>query len=329
MAATGTVNPAKVAKVEALVEQLRDAPVVGIVDVQGIPARQFQSMRRRLRDRVHIRVAKNTLLRLALERVAAEREGLDALAAALGGQAALVTTALNPFRLFKELEGTKTNAPAKGGEVSPTDIWIRAGETPFKPGPIVGDLQKAGLPAAIERGKVLIKKDKLVVTAGERIPREVAQVLTRLEIYPLVVGLDLRSAYEAGQVYGPDVLAVDDVKLRADVTEATRRAVAVAIVVAYPTAFTIPLLVRKAHRDGLGLAVHVGFPTGESLKLLLAKAHAQALALAGRAPEALDAGTRRGPSPGGDEAAPEASDEDGKEEVSEEGAAAGPGSRSG
>src|SRR5207245_2425322 len=79
------------------------------------------------------------------------------------GQTAVVTADIDPFRLFKELEATKSRAPARGGEVAPEDLWVRAGETPFKPGPVVGELQKAGIPAAIERGKVVIRQDKLLV----------------------------------------------------------------------------------------------------------------------------------------------------------------------
>src|SRR5207245_1547002 len=86
----------------------------------------------------------------------------------------------------------------RGGEIAPEDLWVRGGETPFKPGPVVGELQKAGIPAAIERGKVVIRQDKLMVKAGARIPRDVAQQLARLEIFPLVVGLDLRGAQEQG-----------------------------------------------------------------------------------------------------------------------------------
>ena len=266
---------------------MRDAAVIGIVSVAGIPARQFQAMRRRLRDKAEIRVAKNTLVRLALERAGAEKKGLTDLAASLAGQTAVVTTKLNPFRLFKELESTKTNAPARGGEVAPAEIWVRAGETPFKPGPIVGELQKAGVPAAIEKGKVLIKKDKLLVKAGDRIPQEVASVLTRLEIYPLIVGLDLRSAYEAGQLYGRDVLAVDDVKVRAQVGDAIRGALNLSVFIEYPTTFTFPFLIAKAVREAYGLAIEAGFPTKETAKFLIAKAQAQALALAARVPQVL------------------------------------------
>jgi large subunit ribosomal protein L10 len=170
---------------------------------------------------------------------------------------------------------------------------VREGDTPFKPGPVVGDLQKAGIPAVIEKGKVVIKKDKLLVKQGDRIPKEVASVLSRLEIYPLIVGLDLRGVYEAGQVYGRAILSVDEDQVRAQVTTAIRHALGLSLATAYPSAFSIRFLLSKAFRDGLSLSVNSGFPTKESAKFLLAKAQAQALALAALAPEALDEATRK------------------------------------
>src|SRR5256712_8691378 len=95
------------------------------------------------------------------------------------GQTAVVAAYINPCRLFKDREATRRRAPARGGEIAPEDLWVRGGETPFKPGPVVGELQKAGIPAAIERGKVVIRQDKLMVKAGARIPRDVAQQLAR------------------------------------------------------------------------------------------------------------------------------------------------------
>ena len=172
--------------------------------------------------------------------------------------------------------------------VAPEDLWVRAGETPFKPGPIVGELQKAGIPAAIERGKVTIRQDKLLVKAGQRIPRDVAQQLARLEIYPLVVGLDLRGAYEAGTVFRRDALAIDDLVVRSQIAQAGREALALALAAAYPTKQTIGPLLAKAHAQALNLAVESEFPTKETIKLLLVKAQSQALALASRVPGASD-----------------------------------------
>ncbi len=48
------------------------------------------------------------------------------------------------------LEKTKTKMAARPGETAPEDIVVSKGPTGFRPGPIVGELQQAGIPAAIE-----------------------------------------------------------------------------------------------------------------------------------------------------------------------------------
>jgi large subunit ribosomal protein L10 len=282
------VAPYKQAIVKDLVARFEKSKVVGLANIHGIPAPQFQGIRKNLAGRASITVAKNNLIKLALKEAAAKRKGLEALAADLDGQTAVITADVNPFKLFKELEKTKTPSPARGGERAPEDIWVREGETPFKPGPIVGELQKAGLPAAIERGKVIIKKDKLVVKAGDKIPRDVAQVLARLEIFPLIVGLDLKGAYEDGMVYHRDALAVDEDVIRGQINLASRQALGLALEIGYATKATIQPLLAKAFQNALSVSVESGFPTKESLKLLLAKAQAQALVLSSHVPAAAE-----------------------------------------
>jgi large subunit ribosomal protein L10 len=282
------VAPYKKQLVDDLAARCAEARVVGVANIHGIPAPQFQAIRKKLSGRATITVAKNNLLRLAFERASAKKPELVQLGETIEGQTAVVTADINPFRLFRELEATKTRAPARGGEVAPEDLWVRAGETPFKPGPVVGELQKAGIPAAIERGKVVIRQDKLLVKVGQRIPRDVAQQLARLEIYPLVVGLDLRGAYEAGTVFRREALGIDDATVRSQIAQAGREALGLALEIAYPTRETIGPLLAKAYAQALGLAVESEFPTKESIPFLLAKAHAQMLALAARVPEAAD-----------------------------------------
>jgi len=322
------VAPYKKEIVERLARQFESSRVIGIASIHGIPAPQFQAIRKQLSGRASITVTKNNLLRLALKQAASKRKDLAKLIEAIEGQTAVVMADLNPFKLFKELEATKTRAPARGGEVAPEDIWVREGETPFKPGPVVGELQKVGIPAAIERGKVVIKKDKLLVKAGERIPRDIAQVLARLEIFPLVVGLDLRGAYEDGMVFHRESLAIDEAQVRGQIAQAGREAFALALRIAYPTKATIGPLLARAHGQALGLALEAGFPTKESIGFLLARAQAQMLALASRAPAAADEDLRKmlssppGPAPPPSEPRKEEKKEE-KKEATEEEAAAG------
>ena len=274
--------------VSRLASQISDSRVVGIIDVRGVPAPAFQTMRTDLRDKVQITMMKNSLMRLAIKEAGKKLKGVDDLVESVDGQCAVVTSELNPFKLFKQLDRTKTKMPARGGETAPDDIEIKAGDTPFKPGPVVGELQKAGLPAAIEQGKVVIKRDKLLVKRGDEISREVALVLSKLEIFPITVGLDLRAAYEEGMVFGKDVLAVDDDEYLARVQLAATSALNLSVFVAYPTEASMRPLLSKAHTNAFNLAVNAGVINNETVKMMLSKANAQMLSLASRMPEALD-----------------------------------------
>src|SRR2546422_6890241 len=149
--------------VKALVREFERSAVIGIVNIRGIPAPQIQAMRKQLTGRAKLTVSKNNLLRIALKEAAAKKAGLDGLADVISDQTAVVTAEINPFRLYKEMEATKTRAPARGGEVAPGGLWGRGGGPALEAGPDRVDLQEAGVPAAIARGKVVIKKDKLLV----------------------------------------------------------------------------------------------------------------------------------------------------------------------
>ncbi|MCA1812344.1 MAG: 50S ribosomal protein L10 [Halobacteriales archaeon] len=283
------VSKAKKQEVEVLVQLLTGSDVVGLVSIQGIPASSMLQMRRTLRGEATLKVTKNTLLRLALEEAARNKPGLEQLIGKIDGPTCIITTKMNPFRLYRKLDESKTKAPARGGEKAPEDIWIRKGETPFKPGPVVGELQRSGIPAAIDEGKVVIKSDKLLVKAGDAIPANIAAGLTRLEIFPLTIGLDVKAVYEKGMVYGPDILGIDQKKILQQVGLAARQALNLSVNAAYPTKLTIPHLLGKAHREALALAVEAAIPEPKALDMILAKANAQGMAVARKLkPEALD-----------------------------------------
>ncbi|HID25560.1 MAG TPA: 50S ribosomal protein L10 [Thermoplasmata archaeon] len=272
-------------EVEELTSILTSYPVVGVVEIGSIPAPQLQHMRAGIREIGVLRVTRNRLLLHALKKVENKVKGISALTESVKGQAAIIATESNPFKLFKYIKETKTNAPAKGGEIATYDIEVKAGETPFKPGPIVGELQKAGIPAAIEEGKVVIKKDKVVVSAGETIPPQLAQMLTRLEIYPIEIGMKLHAVFEDGNIFTPDALDIDAEKFMADIKQAAYNTFALAVSVAWVTPQTVESLIAKAHREAVALAVETAYPTKGNIKLLLAKAYAQSLALASKVDE--------------------------------------------
>lgn len=277
-------KPAHVAKwktteVENSLEFIRSQPVVGIVDITRLPAKQFQEIRKRLRGKIAIRASKNSLLKISLEKASKKMSGVEGLKEFVDGHRAIVATDMNPFRLYKELEATKMKTPAKGGEIADFDIMVKEGETDFKPGPVIGEFQKAGIPAAIERGKIVIKKDAVLVKKGEKISKAVANAITKLEIFPLTVGLSLMGAYENGLVFPRASLTIDEAAVLAQLQEASMNATFLALNIEYPTKTTLPILISKAHTDAMNLGLNAGVMNKETMPYLIMLANSRAKSL--------------------------------------------------
>jgi len=260
--------------------------VVAVVSIHGIPARQFQGIRAELKDVAKIQVARNTLIHRALEE---SGEATLKLLENVEGPTALIFTNLNPFKLFKLLENSRTPAPAKAGEKAPRDIIVEKGPTSFRPGPIVGDLQNAGIPAAIEKGKIVIRETKTVVKAGESISARLADVLQRLEIYPMEVGLYLRAAYDGDVIYTSEDLKIDEQAFFNQVVSAVSNALNLSINIGYPTSLTVETLLQKGTFEGMTLGLEAEIFEPEVLKILLLRAHKGAMWLVNELPnDALD-----------------------------------------
>ncbi len=266
----------KLEEVEKLKELIHSRPVIGIVGIGRIPASQMHEMRKMIRDIADLRVSKNTLIEHALQ----EENGFSKLMEYVESESAIIATETNPFKLFSKLEKMKMNIPAKGGETTPDDIVIEKGETPFKPGPIVGDLQKVGIPAAIREGKVMIEKTVTLIKSGEVIKPDVAQMLTRLEIYPLHIGLNIRALYENGFIFTPDILSIDTEKVMNDVCVAHVHAFLLALESSYPTKATVEYLIQKAYRNSFTVAVECTVYTPETIEEHIKGAHLKMKALA-------------------------------------------------
>jgi large subunit ribosomal protein L10 len=337
------IAPWKEREIKDLKQLITDKPVIGLVNIKGIPGPQMQKMRKNLRNKAVFKVSKLKLLLIALEEMESEKEGIIELVQSLDGQMGIIGTDMNPFKLFQVLEASKTAAPVKGGESAPDDIDIKAGETQFKPGPIVGDLQRVGIPSAIEQGKVIIKADKTVVKAGETISSDLAKMLTRLEIYPLTVGLDLSVAFENGTIFEKKELDIDIEQFMSDLNMGASSAFNLAFNINYVNSMTVFPLLQTAHTQALNLMLNANIISPSSIEFLLSKSTGQMLSLASQvSPEALDDELNErvsGTSAPAPVSAPEGSDEEPKDdskpdetkpkkkeeekEVSEEEAAAG------
>lgn len=254
--------------------------VIGIVNLVDIPAKQLQKMRQSLNGKAIIRMSKKNLIDLAFKDCNDKKENIIDLSNHMDGQPAIVFTNMNPFKLFKILEDSKTSAPAKEGNVPDSDIIVTEGDTGFEPGPLLGELQQVGIPAKIDKGKIVVSKDHVLVKAGEPVSKQVASMLTRLDIQPMEVGIDLQVAYEEEAIYTSDLLTVDEEKTLADIQNAFSQAFNLSVNAGIPTKETIVAIVQNANSKSFNLAMNASILTSETTEPLIALANAEMLALA-------------------------------------------------
>ncbi|MEK6985008.1 MAG: 50S ribosomal protein L10 [Candidatus Thermoplasmatota archaeon] len=276
------VAPWKKEEVASLTKLLVDNPVVAIAEVSGIPAPQMQQMRVSLRGKVAVVGSKNRLLAIAIAEAEKKRPGIGALAGKLHGQSVILATSQNPFKLFKSLKAGASMAPLKANQIAPNDIFIAKGPTPFGPGPIVGELQKVGIPAKIEGGKVVISKDATPVKAGQVVSAELAGMLAKLDIKPVELKIDLKAAFEAGTLFGPEALGIDETVIFGQLGLAVRTANEVSLQMAWVTPQTADAILGRAYKQAIALVLEKGLDVDAAVKQTVTDDYAKLLATIGK-----------------------------------------------
>lgn len=254
-------------------------PIIAAVDMENLPAPQLQQMRAQLRGKIELAMTKRRVIRHALEGIKPEKKGIEQLEPYLKGMPALIFTKENPFSLFKTLKKSKTSAPAKAGQTAPFDIKVLKGPTSFAPGPIIGELAQLRIKSGVEGGKVVIKEDSIIVKGGEKISAKAAEVLTRLGIKPMEVGLNVTAVYENGNLFTREILNIDEDKFMADLQKSAAWAFNLAVDIAYPTKETIKVLVGKAFNDAKALGLSQNIIDDEIIDELLSRAERSAFGL--------------------------------------------------
>ena len=296
----------KVETVNSLVEDLNSSPVTALVSIKGIRNAQLQKIRKELKGDAKIRVVRKRLLLKALADI--KKEKIAELGKLASGQIAVVTTVETPSKLYSILESKKQKAAARGGEIADHDIIIPEMATNFPPGPMISEFQKAGLQTAIDKGKIVIKKETLYVKSGEVIPKDKAKILEKLEILPVTVGLDVIGAYSDGVIFNREAISITQEMVVGQMITAFSQAKNIALDAMFLVKEIVPDLIIKARIAAEALALDTGTVDESNVQLFILKAIREATALnRAMSGEAEEEGSAH-------EAAPEAPKEESKED---------------
>ncbi len=265
----------KAAFVKQASEELKRYSSIGVMRLSGKPDRMLQAARTRLRGEARILMGRKSLLQRILE----SDERSRPLVKELTGTSAIILSNTEPFELYRKFRSASIKLAAKPKQVAPEDINVPAGETGVAPGQAVTELKLAGIDVQIQKGKVVIAKDKVVAKKGTVISLQLAKALHTLNIAPFEAYLEPAVIYSSGLTFTKEVLHIDPARTTQKVMAGFRAALALSMELGLVNRYTVVPLLQKGYRNALFLGTEVNSYDTGVLEHVLAKAAAQAGAL--------------------------------------------------
>ncbi|MFB6174954.1 MAG: 50S ribosomal protein L10 [Candidatus Nanohalobium sp.] len=264
----------KEAKVEEFEEKIERYPVIGILDMHNLPAKQLQQIKKDMKDFADVKMSRKTLMEIAID--GAEKQDIEQLEETEATQPAFIFSEKDPFQLYQLIKENKTSAAAQGGEEAPNDIEVPDGDTGIGPGPMLGKLQQRGLNVQVQDGSIHVQDPGVIIEKGDTITRDDAEILSQLGIEPLEIGLDLDIAYNEGELFTAEELDIDVDQYRSDVEAAASQAFNLAVNAGIINETTAETIVQEAVRKAKSLAISEGLPFEETIEEALAYAASNA-----------------------------------------------------
>ncbi len=234
----------KIKLVAELAEAMKKNNTVLIASTRSLPSSQFHDIKKKLRGKADIKVAKKSAVIRAIE--ATKNESLKNLEAQVGADIALFFSNLDPFELSGLLADSQSSAKARAGDIAPEDINIEPGPTDLVPGPAISELSGVGLKVSVEGGKLAIKQGATVAHKGDTIKENVASVMAKLGIFPMKVGFEPIAAYDAKSKKVYVGIKIDKKAAYEQLKESIAKALSFAINMKYVTDKTVGYFISKA-----------------------------------------------------------------------------------
>ncbi len=225
-----------------LEDLLRQHKTIGIVDMYKMPTKQMQQIKIAFGERALIKVSKKSLMEMALK-----NSGKD-ISNYLPTQPGLIITNMQPFEFFREATKLKFKTYAKEGYISGEDVEVKPGPTELLPGPAISELQKVGIIAGVEGGKIAIKKASVILKKDQVVSKEMSGVLRKLKLQIAEIKLNVHILFD-GSLYNKETLELVEVYPQ-KLSEAFKQALNLSVSINYPTKENVKYLLLKAYQRG-------------------------------------------------------------------------------
>jgi large subunit ribosomal protein LP0 len=216
----------------------------------------MHQIRHALRGEAVVLMGKNTMVRKVLRSLVVDNPAYEKLMSNVYGNIGFVFTKGDLKTVRDSIISNRVAAPAKAGAVAPVDVIVPAGNTGMGPEK-TSFFQALGIATKIARGTIEIISNVELIKAGSKVGASEAALLNMLNISPFTYGMNIKSVYDNGTVFTPEVLDIEDDMLIEKVMSGIKNIAAISLAAKYPTVASVPHSMVNGYKRilGLGLAM--------------------------------------------------------------------------
>jgi len=239
----------KLNSMKELIDLSKSKRTILLASIKNLPASQFQEISKKLRGKAIVKVPKKNIAIRAFNSV--KEDKIKELNIQLIEDVAILFSDIEGFELAGELMNARSAAKAKRGQIAPENIEVEKGPTDLLPGPAVSELGALGIPIMIDKGKIAIKENKVIVKKGEVISQAAADVMGKLDIKPFTVGFEPLVVYDNLEKKIYINIKMDKEGILNELKYSFGKALPFAMEIGYVCEDTIKLMITKAGREEL------------------------------------------------------------------------------
>lgn len=255
-------------KIEQLLETY---PKCFLVSADNVGSKQMQQIRIAIRGKGEVLMGKNTMMRKAIRGMLPKIPHLEKLLPHVVGNIGFVFTNEDLAEVRDILLSNKKEAPAKAGAIAPLDVFVSAINTGMGPEK-TSFFQALAIPTKITKGTIEILSDIHLIKLNEKVGASESALLNMLNIRPFHYGLVVKTVYDNGSVFNPDILDIKDDDLIQKFCAGLSNVAAVSLSIGYPTTASVPHSIINGFKNvaAVCLEADIDIPQIAAIKEFLA-----------------------------------------------------------
>lgn len=228
-----------------------------LVSIHKVQSNQFKDIMAALPSDVKALFAKNKIMIKVLKELGEEKykKIIDSIH---GNVLVIFFDKVDPRKILDVSSKNLRKAFAVPGDLAKKDVVVPAGPTGLAPEKI-NLFQAAKMNTKINKGKIDVALDHVLVKSGEIVGISEANLLNLLNIMPFEFGLDIIKVFENGEMYPKDLLLIDDESVEKQIKESISMLAAISLGTGVVTEASLPYDINNAYTDILKISLGSGF----------------------------------------------------------------------